>query len=314
MQPTDRTSPPSDEAFAEIWREHRDRLIARASRMLGDGGAAEDVVQEAFRRLHQVPLDEIEDVGGWLAVVVRRLCLNRLRVAYARHEVIGTETTIVSPDDPLDRVTLDDEVQAALALMLEALTPAERTAFVLHDVFGFPFDAVAEIVGRTPTSVRQLASRARRAIRRDATREVSPRPDVPEHELVVERFIAACEGGDIGALVAVLDPEVDGHAELIGFGTVADETGRPRVSQRLLGLFGPGTDTRLVPVSVEGEAGLVTYVDGRVAALVRLTLEAGAIRHIRSYVLPPALRSGGGSADPAQARRDLLHVIEEIRG
>jgi RNA polymerase sigma-70 factor (ECF subfamily) len=276
-----------DDTFTEVWRDHHDRLIARATRMLGDAAAAEDVVQEAFRRLHGIPLDEIDDVGGWLAVVVRRLCLTRMRIAHVRHEAIGVDAPVVDDADPLDRVTLDDEVQAALAVVLDALTPAERTAFVLHDVFGFPFDAVAAIVGRTPDAVRQLASRARRAIRRDRLPSAPPRADSPEHDVVVERFIAACAGGDIGALVAVLDPDVDGHAELLGFGPIVDASGRPTVAQRLVGLFGPGTGAHLVPVSVEGEAGVVAYLHGRLAALVRLQTENGLIRHMRAWVLPP---------------------------
>ena len=278
---------PRDDAFVEVWADQHDRLVARATRMLGDSAAAEDVVQEAFRRLSGTPLNEIDDVGGWLAVVVRRLCLTRMRTAYARHEAIGAEAVAVSDSDPLDRVTLDDEVQAALAVVLDALTPAERTAFVLHDVFGFPFDAIATIVGRTPAAVRQLASRARRAIRRDGLPTASPRPTTEEHDIVVERFIAACAGGDIGALVAVLDPDVDGHAELLGFGPIADETGRPAVAQRLIGLFGPGSDARLVPVTVEGEPGVVAYVRGRLAALVRLQSSDGVIRNLRAWVLPP---------------------------
>ena len=278
-----------DDTFVEVWADQHDRLVARATRMLGDAAAAEDVVQEAFRRLHGTPLNEIDDVGGWLAVVVRRLCLTRLRVAHVRHEVVGIDAPIVADADadPLDRVTLDDEVQAALAVVLDALTPAERTAFVLHDVFGFPFDAVAAIVGRTPAAVRQLASRARRAIRRDRLPTPAALSDTREHDIVVERFIAACAGGDIGALVAVLDPDVDGHAELLGFGTIADETGRPVVAQRLVGLFGPGSESHLVPVTVEGEAGVVIYVRGRLAALLRLQTENGVIRHLRSWVLPP---------------------------
>jgi RNA polymerase sigma-70 factor, ECF subfamily len=281
----------AERLFAEIWREHHDRLVGRATRMLADEGAAEDMVQEAFRRLTHVRLAEIDDVGGWLAVVVRRLCLNRMRSAYVRHESVGTETTIVSSDaDPLDRVTLDDEVQAALAVVLDALTPAERTAFVLHDVFGFPFDAVAAIVGRTPAAVRQLASRARRSIRREVEREVLVRVVSPEHDLVLDRFIAACEGGDIAALVAVLDPDIDGHAELIGVGTIVEASGRPTIAQRLIGLFGPGSDTVLVPASVEGDDAVVAYVHGRVAALVRLEHDGRSIRHLRAYVLPPALR------------------------
>ena len=279
---------PADDGFADAWRAYHDRLVARATRMLTDRGAAEDVVQEAYRRLNAVPIEEIDDVGGWLAVVVRRLCLNQLRAAYVRHEVIGDETTLVTDVDPADRVTLDDEVQAALAVVLEMLTPAERTAFVLHDVFGFPFDAVAVIVGRTPAAVRQLASRARRSIRADVAGDVPVATKPTEHAVVVERFIAACRGGDIADLVAVLDPEVDGHAELIGFGPIADETGRPAVAQRLIGLFGPGTDSRLVPVTVEGGAGVVAYVHGRVAALVRFEHDGRSIRRMRAFVLPPS--------------------------
>jgi RNA polymerase sigma-70 factor (ECF subfamily) len=287
MQHDDFTTASRDDAFVEAWRAHHERLVGRATRMLGDAAAAEDVVQEAFRRLHAVPLDEIDDVGGWLAVVVRRLCLTRMRAAHVRHEAVGTEVTVIADADPLDRVTLDDEIQAALALVLDALTPAERTAFVLHDVFGFPFDAIATIVGRSPAAVRQHASRARRAIRREelpAAPRLSQRGD---HDVVVERFIAACAGGDIGELISVLDPDVDGHAAVIGFGPIADQEGRPAIAQRLVGLFGPGTDSHLVPVSVEGDAGVVAYVHGRLAALVRVQSENGLIRHLRAWVLPP---------------------------
>jgi RNA polymerase sigma-70 factor (ECF subfamily) len=277
----------ADSRFDQAWREHHDRLVARALRMLRDGPAAEDVVQEAYRRLHEVPIEEITDVGGWLAVVVRRLCLNRLRVAHVRHEVVGTDATLVADADPADRVTLDDEVQSALAVVLDNLTPAERTAFVLHDVFGFSFDAIAAIVGRTPAAVRQLASRARRSIREDVRPERTVVADPSQHALVVERFIAACSGGDIAELVAVLDPDVDGHAELIGFGPIVDEASRPAIAQRLIGLFGPATDSVLVPVSVEGEAGVVVYAHGRLAALVRFEHDNGMIRHLRAFVLPP---------------------------
>jgi RNA polymerase sigma-70 factor (ECF subfamily) len=260
-------------------------MVARATRMLADEAAAEDVVQEAFRRLDQVRPDEIGDVGGWLAVVVRRLCLNRLHAAYARREAIGTETTAISDVDPADRVTLDDEVQAALALVLDRLTPGERTAFVLHDVFGFPFDAVATIVGRSPAAVRQLASRARRSIRADEDTPAATHPRSAEHDAVVERFIAACAGGDIGMLVEVLDPEVDGHAELIGFGPIVDQAGRPAVAQRLIALFGPGTGRILVPVALEDGVAVVALDGGRVVALTRLEQAGGVIRHLRSWVL-----------------------------
>jgi RNA polymerase sigma-70 factor (ECF subfamily) len=281
-----------DARLDDVWRMYQARLVVQATRTLRDPAAAEDVVQEAFRRLSNVPLDEIDDMGGWLSVVVRRLCLNRLRSAYARHEGLaeGVVASVITDADPADRVTLDDEVQLALAVVLDRLTPAERTSFVLHDVFGFPFDAIAAIVGRTPTACRQLASRARRRIRTDATVALSTDVEPMQHRAVVERFIAACAGGDIAELMAVLDPDVDGHAELIGFGTIADLSGRPAVAQRLIGMFGPGTGAVLVPVAVEGDAAVVAYVHGHVGGVVRFDHERGRIRHMRAFVIPPTAR------------------------
>jgi RNA polymerase sigma-70 factor (ECF subfamily) len=294
MQQSNDTPIGSDARVDDAWRTYRARLVAQATRTLHDPAGAEDVVQEAFRRLSRVPLDEIEDVGGWLSVVVRRLSLNRLRSAYARHEGlvdgVAGETDTVPLADPADRVTLDDEVQLALALVLDRLTPAERTSFVLHDVFGFPFDAIAVVVGRTPAACRQLASRARRSIRSDADSRAPVHVEPERHRLVVERFIAACAGGDIGELMTVLDPDVDGHAEVIGFGPVADVAGRAAIAQRLIGMFGPGTGTRLVPGSVEDDAAVVAYVHGQAAAVVRFDHEHGRIRHIRSFVVPPSQR------------------------
>jgi RNA polymerase sigma-70 factor (ECF subfamily) len=137
--------------------------------------------------------------------------------------------------------------------------------------------------------VRQLASRARRSIRADIAHDVPVAAKPTGHAVVVERFIAACRGGDIADLLAVLDPQVDGHAELIGFGAIADENSRPAIAQRLIGLFGPGTDSVLVPVTIEGDDGVVVYAHGRVAAVVRFDHDGTAIRHLRAFVLPPSL-------------------------
>jgi len=146
----------------DLWRAHRRYLLDLAFRMLGNIGDAEDIVQEAFTRLLRVDGDEIDDVRGWLVVVVSRLCLDQLRSARVRREV-GVEVELADDEvDPADRVTLDDSVRLALHLVLERLTAAERTVFVLHDVFQYPFEEVATIVGRSPTSCCQLASRARR--------------------------------------------------------------------------------------------------------------------------------------------------------
>jgi RNA polymerase sigma-70 factor, ECF subfamily len=286
---------PATSDFADVWRDDRAYVVGLASRMLGDPAEAEDIVQEAFDRLTRVELDEIDDVRGWLAVVVRRLCLDRIRSARSRREsAFGANlpeayTTLQGNRvvDPADRITLDDQVQLALAVVLDRLTPAERTAFVLHDVFGFPFAAIGEIVGRTPTACRQLASRARRLLRSTDPPVRKPEGEATSHQALADRFIAACEGGDISELVATLDPDIDGEATLLGFGPLVRAEGRPAIAQRLLGLFGPGTDAVLVPVTLEHEAGLVAFVHGRMAAIVRLTESGGLIRHIHSVVIPP---------------------------
>jgi RNA polymerase sigma-70 factor, ECF subfamily len=291
----------SDPRFEVVWREDRDRMLVLARRMLGDAAEAEDVVQDAFGRLARVDLDELQDIQGWLAVVVRRLCLDRMRSARFRHE----STTLGSlPDgvislppelaaDPADRVTLDDQVQLALAVVLDRLSPAERTAFVLHDIFGFPYAAVGETVGRSTAACRQLASRARRAIREgaDRRRDDVSRADIEDeqHRAVSERFIEACAGGDISALMQVLDPDVVGEATIFGFGPLLTSAGRPVIAQRLLGLFGPGTESVLIPMTVERQPGVIAFVHRRVAAVIRFETEDGLIRDIRALVLPPGV-------------------------
>lgn len=278
-------------SFDDVWSDDRGYLVGLASRMLGNRAEAEDVIQEAFVRLARFELDEIDDVRGWLAVVVRRLCLDRIRSAHSRRESASAaefaegQLPLLSHHvgDPADRVTLDDQVRLALSIVLDRLTPAERTAFVLHDVFGFPFGAVAQIVGRTPAACRQLASRARRLIRADA-QPVRPDAEMTNHRILTERFIAACAGGDITALMAVLDPDIVGEATLIGHGPLVRLEGRPAVAQRLLALFGPGTNRLLVPVAVEREPGVVAYERGRVTALLVLDEANGRVHHIRTFV------------------------------
>jgi len=295
-----RPSPASlDPRFDEVWREDRGRMLGLARRILGDAPEAEDVVQEAFSRLARVDLDELEDVGGWLAVVVRRLSLDRVRSARFRHEAVTLgslpDGVISLPSDlaadPADRITLDDRVQLALAVVLERLSPAERTSFVLHDIFGFPYAAIGEIVGRSTAACRQLASRARRGIREgaDGGRDDVRRADIEneQHRAVSERFIEACAGGDISALMEVLDPDVVGEATLFGYGPLLTSVGRAVIARRLLGLFGPGTDSALVPMTVEHQPGVIAFVHRRVAAVVRFEAEDGLIRDIRALVLPP---------------------------
>src|SRR3954471_13772198 len=205
----------ADARTAALWQEHHGYLRDVAFRMLGRVSEAEDAVQEAFVRLLGVDLDDINDVRGWLVVVVGRICLDSMGSARVRREArvdVPLEITADAPD-PSDLVTLDDNIRMALAVVLERLTPPERAAFVLHDVFQFSFDAVASIVGRTPAACRQLASRARRHIEAETgPSRFDPAP--AEQHGIVERFIAACAGGNLHELLELLDADVGGDVDL----------------------------------------------------------------------------------------------------
>jgi RNA polymerase sigma-70 factor (ECF subfamily) len=284
------TASPSDRRIDDAWRNEHAYLLSLASRMLHGGSDAEDVVQEAFSRLARADFDEINDLRGWLIVVVRRLCLDYLYSAHTRREStpgLLTDERMQAlgqwPGDPADRITLDDQVQLALAVVLDRLTPAERTAFVLHDVFGFPFDAVGDLVGRTAAACRQLASRARRSIRADA--HVSHADgEITSQSLLAERFIAACAGGDMTALMALLDPAVDGEATLIGHGPLARVEGQSAVAKRILEFFGPRTNRLLIPVPVENAPGIAAFDHGRVLAVVKLDERDGVVYHLHAVV------------------------------
>jgi RNA polymerase sigma-70 factor (ECF subfamily) len=192
---------------AERFARARPRLLRLAYSELGDFGEAEDVVQEAWLRLERSDADAIKNLDGWLTTVVARLALDRLQSARARRE------TYVGPwlpeplltEDPADRVTLDETVSYAMLTVLEQLSPAERTAFVLHDVFDVPFGDIADVVGRSPEAVRQLASRARRHVRSGGPRFAASRA---EHDRAVRAFAQAVAEGNLESLVAVLDPDV----------------------------------------------------------------------------------------------------------
>ena len=275
-----------DQVVEAAWRAHHGYLHRVASRVLGDPVAAEDAVQEAFGRLAGVDPDAIEDIRGWLAVVVRRVAVDRTRSAYSRRESAAAfapddQQPVAVDPDPLDRITLDDEVQFALGVVLDRLTPPERTSFVLHDVFGFPFSAVGEIVGRSPAACRQLASRARRSVRSEA-----PPRDPAGEELreLAERFVAACESGDIDGLMTLLDPDVEGHGNRVGVGPFGHFRGRAPVARGIIGFFGPDSGTQLVPVALERNIGIVAYRDGEFASVVKIFADGGVIRELRSFI------------------------------
>jgi RNA polymerase sigma-70 factor (ECF subfamily) len=282
-------SRPQDQRIDEAWRRHRRHVLDIAFRMLGDLGEAEDVVQEAYSRLARAEADDIDDPGGWLVVVTGRLCLDRLRVRQRRpvdvHADLDDERLGVAPD-PSDRITLDDSVNLALHLMLERLSPAERTAFVLHDVFQYPFDEIAAIVGRSPAACRQLASRGRRALEAESGRAGFPVETVEQRQ-VTQRFIDACATGDLDALVAVLAPDVDGWGDLNRVTVVGAE----KVARTAMGYLGPAAAPTMLPIPTGDRAGVVVLRDGDVAVILLLTIEGGRVTHLEAHGRPAARRA-----------------------
>ncbi|MET0726691.1 MAG: sigma-70 family RNA polymerase sigma factor, partial [Acidimicrobiales bacterium] len=200
-----------EDLLAERFEDHRTRLRGVAYRMLGSFSAADDAVQETWLRLSRVDAGEIENLGGWLTTVTGRVCLNVLRSRRSRPEDLAgahVPDPVVIRDDPADperEAVLADSVGLALLIVLDVLAPPERVAFVLHDMFGVSFEEVAAVVGRSVPATRQLASRARRRVQVPA---VTPDTDLLRQREVVDAFFTAARGGDLDALVAVLDPDV----------------------------------------------------------------------------------------------------------
>ncbi|OLR92181.1 siderophore-interacting protein [Actinokineospora bangkokensis] len=268
----------------------RERLLAIAYGILGDRGAAEDVVQEAWLRLAGAA-GPVEDVTGWLVVATSRLALDVVRSARHRRErYVGPwlpEPVVAPENDPADRVTLDESVGMALLVVLETLSPAERTAFVLHEVFGLPFTEVAEVVGRTPAAVRQLASRARKHV---ADRSPRFERDPAKQRAVATAFATACEGRDLGALLALLDPAVVLRSDGGGVVTAARNPvrGADKVARFLLGVQAKGTD-RVHPVLVNGMPGFLRLRGGRPQGVVSLTVVDGRVAAVDIVVNPEKL-------------------------
>jgi RNA polymerase sigma-70 factor, ECF subfamily len=268
------------------WRSHRAYLVNLAYQMLGDVGAAEDVAQEAFLRLSRAP--QVDDVRAWLTVVAGRLCLDQLRSARVRHEQPDESWALdVLPSreaDPADHITLDDEVHTALLEVLRRLSPGERVAFVLHDVFQMPFEEIAETVGRPVGTCRQLARRARAKFS-DASPRLSDVSAV-EHQLVTEKFITACANGDLDALTAVLDPTVWGVATFLGDPAPPPQInhGRDAVAPNLLRFLSRAT---LVTGPV-GEPVVFAFAERRLVAVLVLTVCDNLIHKIEATVDPSA--------------------------
>ncbi len=252
MDGTDIAPEPADGMeFNDAWAQHRSYLLNIAYRLVGSFSEAEDLIQEAYAQLLRTDQGGLDDVRGWLVVVVTRLSLDHLRSARVRREsTVGPwlpePLVLTGGADPADVVTLDESVRMALLIVLEQLTPAERAVFVLHDVFQFTFEEIARIVERTPAACRQLGSRARRAIRAGSG-ERRTDVDVADVRRVAERFIAACSTGNVHALLEVLDPDVVGWADLDGMKAALPQPtiGAHDVAEGALRLFGTRSAARL---------------------------------------------------------------------
>jgi RNA polymerase sigma factor (sigma-70 family) len=265
--------------LAERFEEQRPRLRAVAYRMLGSLTEAEDAVQEAWLRLSGADHGQVDDLGAWLTTVVARISLNMLRSRKTRSETHVPEPIIDRADgtSPEHGALLANTVGLALLVVLETLAPAERVAFVLHDIFGMPFEEIASIVERTPDAARQLASRARRRVQE---RKATPDADVEVQRSVVDAFVAAARDGDFPRLVAVLDPDVVLRADAgaMGPGGSIEVRGAEKVARRAQSFSRLGV-LRL-PVLVNGAAGLVCILDGKLFSVMAFTVLGGKIAEI----------------------------------
>lgn len=291
-----KTPSPQDARIQAAWAAHRPYLLAVAAGMLKRPDDAEDVVQDAFARLAVSSPDTIEDVRGWLVVVTRRLCLDHLDLADSRRTTTAAEP-LESPGgpegfpDPADRVMLHDEVRQALSIVIDRLSPAERTSFILHDVFGFPFNAVADLTGRSPAACRQLAHRARLSVGSGTSgAELAAASSGTTAADLAQRFIAVCEGGDLDGLTSLLDPEAAGFPVVIGIGPMPGVRGAMAVAERAMHLFGQAAGVSLQPFDLEGRAAVVVRRDGEVVALVRLDQRADRILHLHTFARPSLAR------------------------
>jgi len=275
--------------LAERFEEHRTRLRAVAYRMLGSLSEADDAVQEAWLRLSRSDADEIENLAGWLTTVVARISLNVLRTRAARREqplALRIPDPIVDPadgTDPEHEALLADAVGLALLIVLETLAPPERLAFVLHDMFGVPFDAIAPIVERSPQATRQLASRARRRVQGE---RIEPDPDLSRQRAVVDAFMAAAREGDFDALVAVLAPDAVLRVDF-GGGVTQELRGAEAIARQARAFS--RLDLVIRPALVNGAVGAVTSRDGRPFSVGAVTVRDGLILELDFLADPERL-------------------------
>lgn len=293
--------------LSERFEENRPRLRGVAYRMLGSLSEAEDAVQEAWLRLNRIDTTTVQNLGGWLTTVVSRVCLDMLRARQSRREEpIGAGVTEPSAapnaSDPEHEALLADAVGVALLVVLDTLTPAERLAFVLHDLFAMPFDEIGAIVGRSPDAAKQLASRARRRVRG------SPPPSAAgaaRQREIVAAFLEAAHAGDMEGLLAVLDPDavirIDGAARMAGGAADAADTTREirGAANWVRQLIALSRGLRFVqPALIDGSVGLIVAPAGKLSRVLAFTYTDAAVTQIEVI------------GDPARLRRLAIAPLE----
>ena len=288
---------PDMDDLGEVMIERR-RLIALAYRLLGTVEEAEDAVQETYLRWYRLSDDEraaIDNPSGWLSRVTSRVCLDVLKSARSRRErYVGPWLPepvrpgfLAAPEDPADRATLDDTVSTALLVVLDAMTPAERVAFVLHDIFAVPFGDIAGVVGRSPAAVRQLAASARRRV-------AQQRDDVaalPEHDDVVRAFVSATAGGDLGRLVTLLDPSVTLRSDGGGRVSAARNpiAGPEKVARFLLGVLTKRPSWEIRTEATADGLGFTFVEDGSHRGVANLRVAGGRVTDVWIVLNPDKL-------------------------
>jgi RNA polymerase sigma-70 factor (ECF subfamily) len=272
------------------FEEHRDRLRGVGYRMLGSLSDADDAVQEAWIRFDRAETGDVDNIGGWLTTVTARVCLNMLAARTRRGEVrVGEgrlpDMVIESEPGPEQEAMLSEAVGVGMMVVLDTLSPAERVAFVLHDIFSVPFDEIAALTGHTPAAARQLASRARRRVSLASTK---PDPDLSRQRRVVDAFFKAARSGDFDALVATLDPDIVLQADL-GVGRRTLTHGANAVAGRAL-MFADRS-AQIQPALINGAAGVLIIRDGRVSTAMAFTIDGSKINRIDSLGDPERIAS-----------------------
>ena len=285
----------SDPWLTDQFEDRRSHLRAVAYRMLGSSAEADDAVQEAWLRVSRASIDEVENLTGWLTTIVSRICLDMLRARRARHEEFldggAVEPVIAVRDmaDPEQEALSADAVGIALLVLLETLNPSERLAFVLHDMFGVPFDEIAAIVDRSPQAARQLASRARRRVR--GVDPESTERSLSQQREVVEAFLAASREGDFDALMAVLDPDVVLRSDRGPWLTPGRFTaqGPAAVAEVILERGTPFAPLARHAVVDGRAAAAVVLPDGQLLSVVRFTVGGGRVTALDLVLDPQTL-------------------------